>query len=409
MTLNGPITAFNEASLSTATGAGINKFGAGTLTLTNTVNMIAGPANVYNGSVLINGVLGPSATNSVFVGTFDAGAHYGTLGGSGTIFRNVTIATGGTLSPGNGGPATLTLYGSLDMGGTAANLVPANLVMELNGPVAGSGYDQVVSILQNGTGAAGVATVKLGSATATPATTPANLVLSLGYAPASTDVFLADRQQEHDQDGEQTWSPEPSPAFLRSSPITLGTYDGVTYTGLITYNANFETGQLDHSGNDVAIYGISSPNGSCCVLTGGGNGTQCFGGDTAAQCATRGGTFTAGGTCVGSGSCNNGHFCGSVDFNCDGDLGTDSDIAAFFACLAGSCPPRPCISTADFNGDGDLGTDSDIEAFFCRPLEAVVAKPILFLIPKGSGDVHGPLFLCGTGIPARGSTCHHQR
>ena len=56
--------------------------------------------------------------------------------------------------------------------------------------------------------------------------------------------------------------------------------------------------------------------------------------------------------------------CGSADFNCDGDVGTDADIEAFFACLAGSCPPAPCMSSADFNGDGDTGTDSDIEAFF---------------------------------------------
>jgi hypothetical protein len=56
--------------------------------------------------------------------------------------------------------------------------------------------------------------------------------------------------------------------------------------------------------------------------------------------------------------------CGSADFNCDGDLGTDADIASFFACLAGTCPPPPCTSSADFNGDGDIGTDSDIEAFF---------------------------------------------
>jgi hypothetical protein len=56
--------------------------------------------------------------------------------------------------------------------------------------------------------------------------------------------------------------------------------------------------------------------------------------------------------------------CGSADFNCDGDLGTDADIASFFACLAGTCPPAPCTSTADFNGDGDIGTDADIEAFF---------------------------------------------
>ncbi len=59
-----------------------------------------------------------------------------------------------------------------------------------------------------------------------------------------------------------------------------------------------------------------------------------------------------------------GSACGSADFNCDGDIGTDSDIAAFFACLSGNCPPAPCCSSADFNGDGDIGTDADIAAFF---------------------------------------------
>jgi hypothetical protein len=56
--------------------------------------------------------------------------------------------------------------------------------------------------------------------------------------------------------------------------------------------------------------------------------------------------------------------CGSADFNCDGDGGTDTDIEAFFACLAGSCPAFPCTSNSDFNGDADPGTDADIEAFF---------------------------------------------
>jgi hypothetical protein len=56
--------------------------------------------------------------------------------------------------------------------------------------------------------------------------------------------------------------------------------------------------------------------------------------------------------------------CGSPDFDCDGDVGTDADIEAFFACLAGNCPPAPCTSSADFNADGDVGTDADIEAFF---------------------------------------------
>jgi predicted outer membrane repeat protein len=52
------------------------------------------------------------------------------------------------------------------------------------------------------------------------------------------------------------------------------------------------------------------------------------------------------------------------DFDCDGDTATDADIEAFFACLAGACPPGSCGSGADFNGDGDAATDADIESFF---------------------------------------------
>jgi hypothetical protein len=54
--------------------------------------------------------------------------------------------------------------------------------------------------------------------------------------------------------------------------------------------------------------------------------------------------------------------CGTADFNMDGDMGTDTDIAAFFACLAGTCCPT--CQSVDFNHDGDYGTDADIEAFF---------------------------------------------
>jgi hypothetical protein len=62
-------------------------------------------------------------------------------------------------------------------------------------------------------------------------------------------------------------------------------------------------------------------------------------------------------------------YCGDADFDCDGDAGTDADISAFFACVAGSCPPAPCPNSlsshgADFDGDGDIATDADIEAFF---------------------------------------------
>jgi hypothetical protein len=61
--------------------------------------------------------------------------------------------------------------------------------------------------------------------------------------------------------------------------------------------------------------------------------------------------------CPAAGGC-------TADFNCDGDVGTDADIASFFACLSGTCPPPPCANTADFNNDGDTGTDADIASFF---------------------------------------------
>ncbi len=54
--------------------------------------------------------------------------------------------------------------------------------------------------------------------------------------------------------------------------------------------------------------------------------------------------------------------CSDPDFDHDGSPGTDRDIAAFFACLAGSCCDT--CGSVDFNGDGDVGTDQDIDSFF---------------------------------------------
>jgi fibronectin-binding autotransporter adhesin len=332
-TFNGPITGYAASGFTGATGV-LNLSGPGTLTLTNPINLIGGAVNITGGTLLINGNLGAStSTLSVNSG--------GTLGGSGTIYRNVQVTVGGTLAPGNS-PGILSVVGNLTLSATA------NVRMELNGPAAGTGYDQVVASSSATTGA----TVAIG-------TNWANLVLSLGFAPANNSKFWLINNTN-------TRTGSTTGAFVglpEGSVVTLGTFGGVTYTGTISYTGNFDTGQADGSGNDVVIYGVVNPNptGSCCVFTG---GSFCFGGDTADQCATRGGTFTPGGACTGPSSCNAGHFCGSADFNCDGDIGTDSDISAFFACLSGQCPGLPCVSNADFNGDGDIGTDTDIEAFF---------------------------------------------
>jgi autotransporter-associated beta strand protein len=291
LTLNGPITGFTAGTLTpmAAGSGGFTKKGSGTLTLSSLTNTLAGPVTVSAGTLIVNGNLGASATDAL---TIASGA---TLGGSGTIYRNTTV--NGTLAPGNS-PGILTVSGTLTLGSGAAFNV------DLNGPVAGTGYDQVVQTTQT---ASAIATTVLG--------TGATLNVSLGYAPSASDMFWLINNTN--ALGTATTTTGNFVGLNEGDTVTLGTVAGKTYTAHISYNGNFATGLADHSGNDVVLYGVDwTPR------------------------------------------------CGTADFNCDGDVGTDADIEAFFACLAGSCPALPCTSTADFNADGDVGTDADIESFF---------------------------------------------
>jgi autotransporter-associated beta strand protein len=285
MTLSGPITSLAAGSLSTANG-GFIKNGGGTLTLTSPINLLPNFITVNAGSLIVNGNIGPSPTNALTV------ASAATLGGSGTIWRNTTV--NGTLSPGNS-PGVLTIGGALTLGSGAT------MNMQLNGAAAGSGYDQVVVNSAATSGAA----VTLGSGTA-------SLSVSLGFAPTASSMFWLINNTNA-----ATTTTGNFAGLAEGAVVPLGSFNGRTYTAHISYNGNFATGQADHSGNDVVLYGVDwTPH------------------------------------------------CGSADFNCDGDTGTDADIESFFACLAGTCPPPPCTGSADFNGDGDVGTDADIEAFF---------------------------------------------
>jgi autotransporter-associated beta strand protein len=320
MTLNGPVTCFFESSGSSNSAAGFTKASAGTLNLTGLANNLQGKVTVGAGTLLINGNLGASTASAGL--TVNPGA---TLGGSGTIYRNVQmwanlagpIAGGGTLSPGNS-PGMLTIVGApaaaaipLDMAmpsGVAGSTGAATLEVQINGPVAGTGYDQIQVLTQN---ASSLPTVKLGGDTS--ATLPAILHGTLGYGPANGSVFWLIRNENmlgtaNTTTGNFVGLPE-------GATVPLGVFGGVTYTGTISYKGDSATNNpASGSGNDVVIYNVRG--------------------------------------------------CGGADFNCDGDVGTDADIEAFFACLAGACPSAPCANTADFNGDGDIGTDADIEAFF---------------------------------------------
>jgi autotransporter-associated beta strand protein len=93
----------NTLTLSNAisgSGAGINKTGGGTLILGGT-SSYTGATNVTAGRLVVNGTLS-SAAGGVTVGD-GANPDSGTLMGTGTIQRSVSIAKGGTIAPGLGG------------------------------------------------------------------------------------------------------------------------------------------------------------------------------------------------------------------------------------------------------------------------------------------------------------------
>lgn len=107
-TLNGPLTGTS----------GLNKAGAGKLTL-NTANPNSGVVTINAGVLEVNGSLGPSASGV----TIASGA---SVAGTGTIYRTVTVSSGGIVAPG-------TSVGVLTA--NALSLTTATLNWESNGTI----------------------------------------------------------------------------------------------------------------------------------------------------------------------------------------------------------------------------------------------------------------------------------
>ncbi|GAB2789646.1 autotransporter outer membrane beta-barrel domain-containing protein [Dyella kyungheensis] len=135
------------------TGA-LEQQGTGT-TVLSAANSYTGPTAVRAGSLIINGDQS-AATGTTSV---DSG---GTLGGKGIIGGDVTVADGGTLSPGDVGsaPGTLTVKGSVALSDTSnlnvnmgqANVVggPLNDLVQVNGDLTLDGTLNV-SVSSGGT------------------------------------------------------------------------------------------------------------------------------------------------------------------------------------------------------------------------------------------------------------------
>ena len=156
----------------------------------------------------------------------------GTLGGSGTLGA-ITLASGGTLAPGNS-------TGLLTTTGNVTFASGSTLAMEINGTTAGTGYDRLIV----------GGDVALGDAI---------LSLSVGFAPTSqVDIFTL---------------------ILNNgiNPVS-GTFTGLANGGIITVGAqDYQISYFDDAstfgfelsgGNDVSLLAVPEP-GSVLTLLGG--------------------------------------------------------------------------------------------------------------------------------------------
>jgi autotransporter-associated beta strand protein len=146
--------AFSLDSGTTFSGAGnLTKDGPTTLTLSGNSVALTGPTTVNSGTLLINGAQ-PGSAVSVMSGS--------TLGGTGTV--GAVAATGATVNPGDG-TGILNVEGNVTLDGFST------FAVALNGPIAGTGYNQL-----NVSG-----TVNLGGST---------LSASVGFTPSAQSFTI---------------------------------------------------------------------------------------------------------------------------------------------------------------------------------------------------------------------------
>lgn len=228
---NGPMTSFLSNSLNNTPPGGFTKTGAGTLSLNSTSNTVTGVINVNGGTLLVNGSLGASTANAV---TVASGA---TLGGTGEIYRNISVAAGGTLSPG-ASPGILTIHGNVTLAATAGAL------FELAGAAPGNGAGNHDQLVVNGS-------VSLSGAI---------LSAVMNYHASTSDVFWLVLNDGGDA-VTGTFA-----GLAEGATVNLGVYGTEVFTAQISYTGNFATGMVDGSGNDIVLYNVVPAPGAAGLL-----------------------------------------------------------------------------------------------------------------------------------------------
>jgi autotransporter-associated beta strand protein len=179
-----------------------------------------GPTTVNAGTLVVEGSL---TSSSVTVGAS------GTLGGGGSIGSTVDVS--GTLAPGAANaPGNLTV--------NAATTLNANstFALQLNGPAAGTDYDQLT----------------LAPTASLSITSGANFALTLNYAPAGTETFtLIDNNTTSELNG--------AFANLADQSIFTANFAGTDYSFFVNYHGG--------DGNDLVL-AVPEPTSAFTLLTG---------------------------------------------------------------------------------------------------------------------------------------------
>jgi fibronectin-binding autotransporter adhesin len=229
--LSGAIVASSNGNSTVNLSAGTLEVGSMNFAGTTT----AGYANFNwtGGTLILHGSLSVGPTGQVTqlpTQAFAIPTKLTLISVGGGIRNALNINSGGTLEIGNGSPSTF----HLDYMGSGAMSAGSNLVLQIDGTTAGTGYSQL-----QGQSATNFGTFTLGG----------NLIFDLGYAAAVGDQFTI-----VDDLGNNSQAKFFNGAFAGLAPGTIfnEVYGGQTYGFQIAYNGGA-------AGDNVVVTTISAP------------------------------------------------------------------------------------------------------------------------------------------------------